>query len=150
VDLVNENSSTSKMQADNFYTNVEQYHVKVDKIHKLITDYFDHRKAQYSKKFMAIEIIEGRIKKITDELSNDSLEKIEFWLRYDDKSEIEDSIYSLELEDQIFFCKIFDFENENVILAGYVLNESTLVRTFISKFSEQKIQEKYEKILAIT
>jgi len=146
---IDEGKTSAEMQSVKFYENIDIYHNRVDSILRLIQDYFDHRKTKYSKKFMAIRVIDEKINNSTQELSEDIKERIEFWLRNDDKAELEDSIYSIELINQIFFCKIFNFNNNNIVLAGYILKESALVRTFISKFSEKHIQEKYEKILEI-
>ena len=131
-----------------FYDNIEIYHNKVDKILKLIRDYFDHRGIACKKEFMAIRIIDNSIEVSTHELSTDIKERVLYWIR-NDKEELDESIYTIEFLDKIFFCKIFDFENNNIVLAGYILEETALVRTFISKFNEKKIQEKYEKILSI-
>jgi hypothetical protein len=141
-----------RVKAASFYENIELYHNRVDKILKLISDYFDHRKSRCIKKYMAVRVTDGKITESTYELSQDVKDRIKYWLR-NEKQEIDDSIYTIEFFDNIFFCKIFDFtENSagnNVVLAGYVLEETALVRTFISKFSEKKIREKYERILAI-
>ena len=133
-----------------FYKDIILYHDKVDKILKLIRDYFDNKKAKCEKEFAAIEIIEGSVKEATLDLTSDDKEKIEFWFRNDhEKSELNNSIYSLEFADKIFFCKVFPFQEKNSVLAGYLLNDRAIVRTFISKLSEQKLKEKYEKILSI-
>ena len=145
---IDEGKLSAEMQAVKFYENIDVYHNKVDKILQLIQDYFDHRKMRCHKEFMAIRIVDGKINDSTHELTEDIKERVGYWLRHD-KFEIDDSIYTIEFFDKVFFCKIFDFDNNNVVLAGYVLEETALVRTFMSKFSEKRILEKYEKILAI-
>ncbi len=149
VDTIDEGKSSAEMQAVKFYENIDTYHNRVDGILRLIRDYFDHRKTKCTKEFMAIRIVEGKISDSTHELTDDVKERVGYWLRKDEKVELEESIYSIEFFDKIFFCKTFEFDNDNTVLAGYVLEETALVRTFISKFSEKHIQEKYEKILAI-
>lgn len=144
----NENDSKNEMEAVTFYESIETYYRRVDSILTLIRDYFDHRKTLYTKEYMAVKITQGDIIESTQPLNDDIKERIAYWLRHP-KTELDDSIYTIEFFDKIFFCKIFEFGKENVVLAGYVLEETALVRTFISKFSEQKIQEKYERILAI-
>lgn len=145
---IGKGKSTNEMQAIKFYENIDVYHNKVDKIMQLIRDYFDHRKMKCNKEFMAIRIINEKITDSTHELTEDIKERVGYWLRHD-KIELDESIYTIEFFDKIFFCKIFDFENDNVVLAGYVLEETALVRTFMSRFSEKRILEKYEKILTI-
>ncbi len=139
------------LPTEKFYNDIVLYHDKVDKILKLIRDYFDKRKVKCEKSFIAIEIIKGTVRHSTFELSDDDVERIEVWFRSDksEKKEINNSIYILEIENKIFFCKIFQFKEKNSVLAGYILEDKALVRTFISKFSEQKIKEKYERILSI-
>jgi len=136
------------MEATKFYENIELYHGRVDKISRLIKDYFDHRKSSYNKEYMAMKIIDNKIVESTEDLTNDIKDRIGYWLR-NEKYSLEESIYTIEFKNRIFFCKIFDFGEDNIILAGYVLDDTALVRTFISKFSEQRIKEKYEQILAI-
>lgn len=148
IKTTDEDKSSVGMQAVNFYENIEVYHNRVDGILRLIRDYFGHRKTKCRKEFMAIRIIDGKIVNSTHELTEDVKESVSFWMR-NEKIELEESIYSIEFFDRIFFCKKFEFDEHNTVLAGYVLKETALVRTFISKFSEQKIQQKYEKILAI-
>lgn len=145
---IDEGNKSAEMQAIKFYENINFYHKRVDKVLKLIQDYFDQRKAKCEKEFMAIKIVDGLINKSTRELTDDIKSRIGYWFR-NEKIELEDSIYTIEFFGQIFFCKIFEFDENNMVLAGYVLKDTALVRTFISKFSEKRIQEKYEKILAI-
>jgi len=97
---------------------------------------------------MAIKIIDSQIQESTYELTPDIEERIGYWMRHE-KIELEDSIYTIEFFDNVFFCKLFEFSQGNAVLAGYVLEETASVRTFMSKFSEKRIKEKYEKILAI-
>jgi len=146
--VIDENNQKAKMEAVKFYDNIGMYHNRADKVLQLIRDYFDHRKVKCNKEFMAIKIIDCKIKESTHELTSDIMERVGYWIRHE-KEELDESIYSIEFFDKIFFCKLFEFDDKNVVLAGYVLDETALVRTFISKFSEKKIQEKYEKILSI-
>jgi len=142
-------------EADKFYDNVDLYHKKVDKIQKLIRDYFDHTGVPYEKEYAAIKIIKNEVSKSTHELNKDIIERVEYWLRNDfKKEEIENNIYSIEFKDSIFFFKVFDFNEDelgryNLVLAGYLLRDSALVRTFLAKLTEDKIREKYERILSI-
>ena len=146
--IVNSFKGTHQEKAANFYDNLELYHANVDKILKLIRDYFDHRKTRFEASYMAVKISEGKVIESTNQLSDEAKDRIGYWAR-NDKTELGDSIFTVEFFDKIFFCKIFEFDENHQILAGYVLDETTLVRTFISKFSEEKIREKYEKLLTI-
>lgn len=146
---VDEEYLEKEMEAQSFYGNIELYHGRVDKILKLIRDYFDHRQEKCNKQYMAVKLSCGEVTETSQELECDVKDAIEYWARQDNQP-VYDAIYTIDFQDKIFFCKIFEFGDDNSVLAGYVLEETALVRTFISKFSEQRIQEKYERILAIT
>jgi len=146
--FINNSSKQKKEQAANFYDNLELYHKNVDKILELIQDYFDHRKTRFNAKYMAVKVCEGKVLESTEELGEEAKNRIGYWSR-NEKTELKDSIFTIEFFDKIFFCKIFEFDEDHQILAGYLLEETALVRTFISKFSEEKIREKYEKLLSI-
>jgi len=145
-----EDNYSKKLSVQAFYNSIETYHQRVDKILILIQDYFDeHKSKRHNREFMAIEIIYGEVIESTHDLNTELKEKVVSWLR-NEKTELEESIYTIELDHKIFLCKIFEFNEGGTVLAGYVLNETAFVRTFISKFSEKRIMEKYEKILSIT
>lgn len=142
------NNKGTPQEAKSFYDNLELYHKNVDKILELIRDYFDDTKLKYSKEYMALKIKKDLITDSTHELDQDSIERISFWSRTRNKDD-EDVIFTIELHKKIFFCKAFDFQDNELILAGYLLKDSASVRTFLSKFSEEKLREKYEKLLSI-
>ena len=144
-----DNLNNKKMEASKFYGNIELYHGRVDKILELIRDYFDDRQEKCTKKYMAVKIECGEIIESSYELTDDAKERITYWARHENKP-VYDVMYTINFFEKIFFCKLFEFGSDNIILAGYVLEETALVRTFISKFSEERIREKYEKILSIT
>ena len=140
--------NTHQERASNFYDSLELYHSSVDRIFELIKDYFDHRRTRFEANYMAVKILDGKVTESTIELSKEAKDRIGLWIR-SKKRELGDSIFTVEFFDKIFFCKIFKFDDSHQVLAGYVLEETALVRTFISKFSEEKIREKYEKLLTI-
>lgn len=137
------------MEANAFYGNIELYHGRVDKILKLIRDYFDDRQEMCNKQYMAVKLVCGKVAETAQPLEKELTDRIEYWARQDNKP-VYDAMYTIDFGNKIFFCKIFDFGPDNNILAGYILEDTALVRTFLAKFSEQRIQEKYERILAIT
>ena len=129
--------------------NINQYHEKTHGILKLIVDYFNKTKRSYSKEFAAIRIEGYKVLENTCSLSMNAIEKLEVWAKDDIHEDLFDSIYKLDLDDKVFLFKIFKFSEQDYIFAGYILDDSVSVRSFLASFNEMKIQSKYEKILNI-
>lgn len=129
--------------------NINDYHEKTYFILKLIVDYFNKTKRNYSKEFTSIRFENFKLIESNIELNEIQKENLEVWLRTSDKENIYSSVFKVELLDKVFLFKMFEFDKGNVILAGYSLNDSVSVRSFLASFNETKIQEKCEKILGI-
>ena len=100
---------------------------------------------------MAIKIKNGEITDTTHDLDRDTSALIIGWFLDEEhnKDIYDDTIKTLEFNNNVFFCKVFSFANDAAVLAGYVLEDGIFVRTFLSKLSEQILREQYERILQI-
>ncbi|MFW6281436.1 MAG: hypothetical protein ACOC1O_01405 [bacterium] len=134
----------------NFYNNISHYYKKVNKILKIIKDFSEQKNKKFETNFIAIHIKDGEILE-TNEKENfpeDLKRKIEEWYNSNHKTVLKESIYKFEYKNMIFLLKIFKFkDNKDAVIAGYMLNDSLSVRTFLMTLSEKQIEERYEKIM---
>jgi hypothetical protein len=136
-------------EAKKFYMNINDYHEKSYVILKLIVDYFNKTKRNYSKEFVAMRFEHFELKESNITLTEIQKERVEVWLKSSDRDDLFNSIFKIELLDKVFLFKMFEFSEGDVIFAGYALEDSVSVRSFLASFNEMKIQEKYERILSI-
>ena len=137
------------MNSEQFYESIVKYHIKTDAIQRLVSDYFKAVGRKYQKRFVAVKIKDFFVEKSTEELSETIQESINIWFRKEDKDEIFESIYKIEVPDEVYLFKFFDFGEGEAILAGYVLLETVSVRAFLASLGVRQIEQKYEKILSI-
>ena len=142
-------SKKMEEKTEDFYNNLQVFHNKVNKILGLIIDYFENRGKPYEPVYVALRLKDNKIVDSNVTLTKTEKIKIENWMLSDEKKELDKNIYKIELKNKIMFCKMFKFDNNNLVLAGYSLKETISVRTFMNSFTEKKIREKYERILNI-
>jgi hypothetical protein len=132
-----------------FYIDLKEYHNKTLPILKLITDYFNSVNREYYKEYVSFRMEDYKLVDSTLKWKEKVSDKIEVWYSSDNRKEdeIDDSIFEIEFDGKIYFFKVFDYGSGNSVLSGYCLEDSTSVRSFISSLNEEKIKEKYERIL---
>lgn len=134
-----------------FYNDLNEYHKKTYPILKLIMDYFNNVNRDYYKEYVSFRMENFKVTESTLEWKETIVDRIEVWYSTDDKKndEINDSIFKLEFDDKIYFFKVFDYSGGNAVLSGYCLEDSVSVRSFLSSLNEEKIKERYERILSL-
>ena len=142
-------NKVQKLTESEFYTSLEYFHDRIYNLQKLIMDYFESKRKQCEKTYLGVKIIENHIQQSTIELDKNAEERIINWLRIAYRKEFYHSIYKIDLHEKVYMFKIFEFDVEKLVLAGYLIKDSVNVRLFLSTLSENVIQERYERILAI-
>jgi len=137
-------------KAKEFYKNIEAYHSRVRDIIVLIVNFYKNYNVDIDGN-RAMRFKEGKIVETNFENLNEiAKEKIEKWSISNNKIELTNSIYKLDIDNKIFLFKIFRFsEKDEEIFAGYILNESYELRSHIFNFRANEIQNRVDKVLAV-
>lgn len=156
INKKNENEIMVKdNKSSNFYENINFYYEKSYSILALMVDYFNKTNRSYNKEFMTIHFKGYKFIESTIKLQEKHIEKILVWIKNPnrDNDEIYNSIFKMEIDidniNKIFLFKVFDFDNGDIVLAGYAIDDSVSTRSFLASLNEMKMKQKYEKILNI-
>jgi len=156
INKKNENEIMVKdNKSSNFYENINFYYEKSYAILALMVDYFKKTNRSYNKEFMTIHFKRYKFIESTIKLQEKHIEKILVWIKNPNRNddEIYNSIFKMEIDidniNKIFLFKVFDFDNGDIVLAGYAIDDSVSTRSFLASLNEMKMKQKYEKILNI-
>jgi len=140
-------------EAKIFYGNLDTYHKKVKDIIKVIIGFYaKYGISSEGEIYKAIRFENNKIVETNIKLSKEEKERIENWLTFGFKVELSDSIYKLDIENNIFLFKMFTFnknKNKNDVFAGYLLEQSYELRSFLLDFRTKKIQKNVNNFVSI-
>lgn len=136
-------------RSSDFYNNIEEYNKRIKNVDDLILSYVSKNNTKIEKEYSAVRIEDYKVARSTNNINSEIEIKIEDWYYKEDKTEIADSIYKINLNDKVFLFKFFDFGPGECVLAGYHIKDSFFARSFVAFLNEKMIEERYEKILNI-